>query len=463
MMDALLLLNDRNMNSSRHLLLLNKCDRPDILAYFDRAWQLEDHLWQSLVGDAPFYLNPDPLRNLLIFYLGHSAVFYINKLIQVGLLSKRINPAYEAMFEIGVDPERPDEIADKFAQLRAVDVASVWQYRQEMYATIVDLIQHSDLSLPITPKHPLWALMMAIEHQYVHIETSSMLIRQLPVEMLNRPAHWQYAPADGYTRENHMISVPAGIVHLGKPKDSTTYGWDIDYGDRTVSVNAFLASQYLITNADFLEFVKTGGYDNPTYWQTAAWQWRTQNNIKYPRFWLPDHSSQTIFKYRALFDEIDMPFDYPVEVNYYEAIAYCQWYADRTGQPTRLMTEAEWHHVAHGLHPQAQTVSDCNLNLQFGSPNPVGDLETAKNQVGIYDLRGNVWEWLSSHLTPLSDYKPHYLYENYSAPYFDTKHYMMAGGSWITCGTGALLYYRNWFRPNFYQHVGFRIIQDLDK
>ena len=190
-MDALLLLNDRNMNSSRHLLLLNNCDRPDILAYFDRAWQLEDHLWQSLVGDAPFYLNPDPLRNLLIFYLGHSAVFYINKLIQVGLLSKRLNPAYEVMFEIGVDPERPDEIADKFAQLRAVDVASVWQYRREMYATIVDLIQHTDLTLPITPKHPLWALMMAIEHQYVHIETSSMLIRQLPVEMLNRPAHWQ--------------------------------------------------------------------------------------------------------------------------------------------------------------------------------------------------------------------------------------------------------------------------------
>jgi 5-histidylcysteine sulfoxide synthase len=461
MMDASLLLNDRIMNSSRHLPQLNKCDRPDILAYFDRAWQLEDHLWQSLVGDAPFYLNPDPLRNLLIFYLGHSAVFYINKLIKVGLLSKRLNPDYEVMFEIGVDPERPDEIADKFAQLRAVDVASVWQYRREMYATIVDLIQHTDLTLPITPKHPLWALMMAIEHQYVHIETSSMLIRQLPVEMLHRPAHWQYAPANGYTRENHRITVPAGIVHLGKPQDSTTYGWDIDYGDRTVSVNAFLASQYLVTNADFLEFVKTGGYDNPTYWQTAAWQWRIQHNINYPKFWLPDDLSQAIYKYRALFDEIDMPFDYPVEVNYYEAIAYCQWYADRTGQPTRLMNEAEWHHVAHGLHPQAQTVSDCNLNLQFGSPNSVGDLETAKNQVGIYDLRGNVWEWLSSHLTPLSGYEPHYLYENYSAPYFDTKHYMMAGGSWMTCGTGALPYYRNWFRPNFYQHAGFRIIQDL--
>jgi hypothetical protein len=36
---------------------------------------------------------------------------------------------------------------------------------------------------------------------------------------------------------------------------------------------------------------------------------------------------------------------------------------------------------------------------------------------------------------------------------------MMGGGSWLTCGTEALPHYRNWFRPNFYQHAGFRIAQ----
>ena len=157
-----------------------------------------------------------------------------------------------------------------------------------------------------------------------------------------------------------------------------------------------------------------------------------------------------------MFDEIAMPFDFPVEVNHHEAIAYCRW----KGNNTRLMTEAEYHLATYGTglsSSKAEDNSGFNLNLKFASPSPVGYLDSAKSPSGLYDLRGNVWEWLSDRLTPLNGYQPHYLYENYSAPYFDNKHNMMAGGSWITSGTEAYPYYRNWFRPNFYQHAGFRI------
>jgi len=65
---------------------LDCCDRQVILDYFHNAWQLEEILLKTLIEDETFYTNPDPLRNFLIFYLGHSAVFYINKLICVGLL-----------------------------------------------------------------------------------------------------------------------------------------------------------------------------------------------------------------------------------------------------------------------------------------------------------------------------------------------------------------------------------------
>jgi len=88
----------------------------------------------------------------------------------------------------------------------------------------------------------------------------------------------------------------------------------------------------------------------------------------------------------------------------------------------------------------------------------VGSLETSKNDQNIYDLRGNVWEWLGDIFTPLSSFKPHYLYQDYSAPFFDNRHYMLLGGSWATNGYEATPYYRNWFRPYFYQHAGFRII-----
>ena len=425
--------------------------RQDILDYFNNAWQLEDILMNSLVGEETFYSNPDPLRNPLIFYLGHSAVFYINKLISVELLEKRLNPNYEILFELGVDPEIPEELDQAIAHINWPKLEDVWQYREKVYQIILDLIEKTPLNLPIHQNHPLWALMMGIEHQRIHIETSSMLFRQLPVEKLKRPSNWEYAPTNARQIDNEMVEVAGGVVKIGKPADYPTFGWDIEYGDRQVEVSSFIASKYLITNSDFLEFVKSGCYENQDYWTQESWLWKTQNNIKHPKFWIPENGD---YKYRAMFDEIDLPLDWPVEVNHYEAMAYCSW----KGKNIRLMSEAEYNLATYGNGKEAEA-DNYNLNFKFGSPSPVGLLETTKNESGLYDLRGNVWEWLTDNLNPLSGYKPHQLYEDYSAPFFDSQHNMMLGGCWITNGTEALKYYRNWFRPNFYQHAGFRIVQ----
>lgn len=437
---------------------LDHCDREDISQYFENAWNLEDQLMKSLVDPETFYCNPDPLRNLLIFYLGHSAVFYINKLIRVGLVPEHINPDYEILFEMGVDPEHPKELKQT-ANLGWPTVSQVWQYRETVFSLILNLIAKIPLNFPIQQDHPLWALMMGIEHQRIHIETSSMLIRQLPIDKVQRPQQWHYAPSHHSVPKNEMIKVAGGIVKIGKPQSFPSFSWDIEYGDRYCEVASFLASQYLITNGEFLAFVQAGGYDNQHYWDQKSWQWKIQNTVKHPKFWRLEGDR---IQYRAMFDEIDLPLDWPVEVNYYEAIAYCRW----RGNDTRLMTEAEWNLATYYSQPQSnpkilETIEDYNLNLKFCSPCPVGYLKTAKSPSGLYDLRGNVWEWLRDHLSPLSGYQPHSLYENYSAPYFDDQHQMMLGGSWITSGTEALRYYRNWFRPHFYQHAGFRIVQDL--
>ena len=433
---------------------LDNCNNEIILDYFENAWQLEDTLMKTLVGSDTFYIKPDPWRNPLIFYLGHSAVFYINKLIRVGLLEKRLNPDYEIIFEVGVDPEIPEELNQAITHIEWPQVAKVWEYREQVYSVIVQLIKTTPITLPIYPAHPLWALIMGIEHQRIHIETSSMLFRQLPVERVKRPQNWQYAPFNGYTPSNEMVEVAGGVAKLGKADDYPTYGWDIDYGSRTVEVAPFLASKYLITNGEFVYFVKAGGYDNQDYWDEESWRWKTQYNIQHPKFWLRSNGS---YKYRAMFDEIDLPLDWPVEVNHYEAMAYCRW----QGKDTRLMSEAEYNVATYG-NGWVENIDNYNLNFKFGSPSPVGMLETAKSHSELYDLRVNVWEWLSDNLNPLAGYQPHFLYEDNSAIFFDTKHQMMLGGSWITNGTEALKYYRNWFRPHFYQHVGFRLARDIE-
>lgn len=197
------------------------------------------------------------------------------------------------------------------------EVAQTWEYREQAYSVISKLIKITPITLPIYPDHILWALMMAIEHQRIHIETSSMLIRQLPIERVKRPSNWKYAPSNAYAPQNKMIEVAGGVVKIGKAFNDTTYGWDIDYGDRTVEVAPFLASKYLITNFDFLEFVKSNGYKNQDCWDEESWNWKIQNKIQHPKFWLPENGN---YKYRAMFDDMDLPW-----IGQWKSITMKQW------------------------------------------------------------------------------------------------------------------------------------------
>ncbi|MFB2838051.1 5-histidylcysteine sulfoxide synthase [Floridanema evergladense] len=436
---------------------LNTCNKEAIFHYFQNAWELEDVLMNTIVCSETFYLKPDSLRNPLIFYLGHSAAFYINKLIMVNLLEKRLNPDYELILGVGVDPQTSGQLKAETSHIQWPEVEKVWEYRNQVYQSISELIKNTPLNLPIHQNHPLWALIMGIEHQRIHFETSSMLIRQLPVEKVARPENWQYAPYNNNLCQNEMIEVSSGLVEVGKSEDSPLFGWDCEYGYRQVKVEPFAASKYMITNGEFQEFVNAGGYENQVYWDEESWGWKIEYNVKHPKFWIPNNGG---YKYRAMFDEIELPLDWPVEVNHYEAMAYCRW----KGETIRLMSEAEWHLVTYGSDANGKTseldrINDFNLNLKFGSPSPVGILKQAESPSGLYDLRGNVWEWLNDDFNPLSGFKTHFLYEDNATPFFDNQHKMMLGGAWATNGTEALKFYRNWFRPNFYQHAGFRIAE----
>jgi 5-histidylcysteine sulfoxide synthase len=423
--------------------------RSTIFDYFNNAWELDDCLMQSIVGQDSFYLNPDPLRNCLIFYLGHTAVFYINKLMQVGLIEARIDPKYEILFELGVDPETPTELLTALQDVVWPAVEEVWQYRSKARAVITTVIQNAPLGLAIDQNCPFWAVLMGIEHSRVHFETSSMLLRQLPIELLQRPSQWNYAPVNDEISHNEMQLVPSGTVNLGKNTADCTFGWDIEYGHLAVEVQSFLASKYLITNQEFNEFAQADGYQQQKYWTDESWQWKELYNIQHPKFWIP---SQNGYRYRATFDEIGLPLSWPVEVNYYEATAFCKWRGNRV----RLMSEAEWQQ-ALAVSTDHHLVNNSNINLQFISPCSVDMFKSG----GLADLQGNVWEWVSDTLKPLPGFIPHPLYPDHSTSFFDDKHPMMLGGSWATNGSMALPSYRNWFRPYFYQHVGFRIAQDL--
>ena len=89
---------------------LKNMGKQELLAYFRNSWNLYEWLFSAIKTDETYYLAPDPLRNPLIFYLGHTAAFYINKMQLVGLLDKGMNTHFDELFAKGVDPNLPEHL-----------------------------------------------------------------------------------------------------------------------------------------------------------------------------------------------------------------------------------------------------------------------------------------------------------------------------------------------------------------
>jgi 5-histidylcysteine sulfoxide synthase len=437
--------------------------RQQVLDYFDNTWTLTEILFSSLQSEDVFYRPPyHQLRHPLIFYYAHPAVLYVNKLRVAGLLDAAVDPYFESIFEVGVDEMSWDDMSKN--QMKWPELGKVTEYRRTVYRLIRDLIRNHPLmdprSKPILQDSPAWALAMGFEHERIHLETSSVLIRELPVDLVKRPEQWPHAWKNarrGSTEaspENNWFLVPRREVSVGKPADFPTFGWDNEYGHRTEQVETFETSRYLVSNGEFLEFVRDGGYREESYWSETGWEWRRFRNTKWPTFWVLD-GPEGLHQYRlrALFEVEDFDPLLPAIVNFHEAAAYCSWKARKDGfaTPYRLLSENEQQSLRHCVMKETEWNSD----LRYGSESHVNAHVFPGN--GLGDVFGNVWQWSRDPFNPLPGFKVHPYYEDFSTPCFDGKHQMIFGGSFVSTADEASQWARFHFRPHFFQHAGFRI------
>lgn len=456
---------------TRNLLL----DEPDpevfrarLLAYFDTTYRLFERLFDVLADDAAFYVQPEPLRHPHIFYFGHTATFYINKLHAVGLIGARLNPDFESMFAIGVDEMSWDDLNS--AHYDWPPVAAVRAYREAARALVREVILHTPMSRPPGWNDPLWAVLMGIEHERIHLETSSVLIRQTALKHLRADAFWAVCPLRGEALENApqnaLLPVPCGRVRLGKPRDHNQYGWDNEYGAHEADIEPFQAARLLVSNAEYLAFIQAGGYREARWWSGEGRRWldyrQTRGLGEHPVFWIAPESADGAWRYRAMLEEIPMPWSWPVDVNYLEAKAFCNWKAEQTGQPVRLPTEDEWLRLRdHGDFADEPDwggpgAAPGNINLEHWASSCPVDHFTFKD--GFCDVVGNVWQWTETPIDALPGFEVHPAYDDFSTPTFDGKHNLIKGGSWISTGNEANRHSRYAFRRHFFQHAGFRYV-----
>jgi 5-histidylcysteine sulfoxide synthase/putative 4-mercaptohistidine N1-methyltranferase len=427
--------------------------RAEIKAYFHKTYILDEQLYDTLATDDAFYLRPEPLRHPLIFYLGHTATFYINKLIIAKLIDQRINPRFESMFALGVDEMSWDDL--DAAHYDWPTVAAVKAYRNEVRALVDGLIETLPLNMPINWDNPFWAIMMGIEHQRIHIETSSVIIRRLPIDQVRPLPLWDICPENGPAPPNRLLPVSGGPVVLGKSREHALYGWDNEFGQHRADVWDFTAAQYLVSNQEYRGFVEDRGYAQETLWTEEGWRWVGFSRARHPLFWIADSDG---YRLRTMAREIDMPWDWPVEVNYLEAKAFCNWMSKKTGDPVRLPTEDEWVRLRdlHDIPDQPYwDKAPGNINLEhWASSCPVNHFRFGQ----FYDIIGNVWQWTETPITGFQGFAVHPYYDDFSTPTFDTRHNLIKGGSWISTGNEATRDSRYAFRRHFFQHAGFRYV-----
>ncbi len=429
--------------------------RKEIKEYFNFVYNRYESLFRLLADEKAFYAKPDALRHPLIFYYGHTATFFINKLKLAQIIDKRIDPRLESLFAVGVDEMSWDDLDEK--RYAWPSLSETQAYRDELKSIVNNLIDTLDLSLPITEDSPWWVILMGIEHENIHIETSSVLIRQLPLDLVRPSSDWDICLTSGDTPQNQLLDLPGGFISLGKSKASKLYGWDNEYGSHQGEVAPFKAAKFLVSHAEFLPFIEEGGYQDDHFWSEEGSAWRKFTKVSFPTFWVQRDGEHYL---RTLTEEIPLPMNWPVEVNYLEANAFCHWLSEKTGKKIMLPTEDEYMYLraACGVPILLDWGAEApaNINLEFSASSvPVDRFQHGD----FYDVIGNVWQWSRTPIYPFEGFKVHPIYDDFTVPTFDGKHNLIKGGSWASCGNPATAQSRYAFRRHFFQHAGFRYVE----
>lgn len=228
--------NSFNIIDSLEYLHLLECTRQSLLKYFDNTWRLTETLFDALKIPEAFYQVPyHQLRHPLIFYYCHPAVFYINKFRLAGLLNKPVNAYFEELFETGVDEMSWDDMSKNSQSWPPL--VEVISYRSKVYKLIKKIIEeHAGFEkLLLSRESGVWVLLMCFEHERIHIETSSVLFREMSHELFKKPAQWpNYYPIVENSKKqpcagieypcNQFIDLVQGEVQLGKPPNWPSYG-----------------------------------------------------------------------------------------------------------------------------------------------------------------------------------------------------------------------------------------------
>jgi ergothioneine biosynthesis protein EgtB len=433
--------------------------RTDLVDWYVRNRDRSRRLF-DLLDPAVYYSRPISLRNPIVFYEGHLPAFSVIAFLRRGLDAPAIDPRLEDLFARGIDPDSEATAVPRSG------ASTTWPSRQEVLAfgAAVDAAVIEALrTAPFDERRPAMrrgeGVFTALEHEAMHQETLLYMWHRLPHERKTAPPGLRYE-TQAARPVHRTVTIPRGIATLGANRDGIAFGWDNEFDELRVDVPAFEIDVHSVTNADFIEFIDAGGYQTRELWSDEGWAWRTAEGIEHPIFWTRAAAGDG-WLWRGMFEYIPLPAAWPAYVSQAEASAYARW------KGRRLPTEPEYHRAAFGTPAGderafpwgAEPPDNTRGNFDFASwePVPAGSRPAGASAWGVHDLVGNGWEWTATPFGPLPGFQAMPSYPEYSAEFFDGKHYVMKGASPGTAKELVRRSFRNWFRAIYpYVYAKFR-------
>ncbi len=409
-------------------------DRDALAAWYRRNRERSAQLF-GLIAPEAYYSRPIPFRHPFAFYEGHLPAFSFLVLNERALGESAVDSGFEKLFERGIDPSTLVSARDH----QRTD----WPLREEIEAfgrrcddRVYAALAHATLVDDRVPRlRRGQAVFTALEHEQMHHETLTYIIHRLSPNLKGRirQTHRDTAPP-----ANEFIEIASGSITLGADPDAVAFGWDNEFRAHELRVERFRVQRYPITNVDYLAFVRAGGPQPP--------------------LWIERNGELHL---RGVFEELPLPNSWPVYVTNEQARAYATW------KNLRLMTEGEYQRAAYaspggavrafpwGSEPPGALHG--NFDFERFDPDPVDAHPAGASAWGVHDLVGNGWEWTSTPFGPFPGFEPMASYPQYSADFFDGKHYVLKGASPVTARELIRPSFRNWFYADYpYAYGKFR-------
>lgn len=302
-----------------------------------------------------------------------------------------------------------------------------------------------------------------LEMRYPSGEKETKNIRVLAERELEVAFTWTPLPPSMI----ELVRVAGGSFLMGSP--SSEAGSDTDERPQhRVTVSSFMIGKYEVTVGEFRAFVKATGYsteaetgDGAYVWTGSEWKKRADANWNNPGFEQTDR--------------------HPVNcVSWNDAVAYCNWLSSKQGLQKvytingtdvradlskngyRLPTEAEWEYAARGgSQSRGYQYSGSNDGGQVGwYPGNSGSTTHAvgtkvPNELGLYDMSGNVWEWCGDWYGSYSGSQ-----QAYPMGASSGNSRVIRGGSWYSSGTELCSANRNFSVQGYRSSIlGFRVLR----